>query len=581
MPEAKAEDALTPPARPRFRAFLLGLCHSVLMMLALPPTGWWPMAFVAPLPLFLVSLRPGPSAMAAGFWTMLGVAPFWIWSHAWIAGVSAAGVYPLVVYLSLYAWAFVWIASRATRGRAMPAAATLVIVWCGLEYFRGAVAWSGYPWYLLGHPMIDSPGAALAWPASVGGVTLVSALTAIPAALVASRGRNPVWLRIGSGIALSVWIGVGVPWSSLPHAQTSSVRVAVVQTNVPQDNRIDWTPMQRLADWQTMREQIVQAARTEPPPDLIVMPEGLVPGWTFDPESLRHERERGIVWLLKPQSEDDQRLVDVYGERVPATRVVDELLALQRAVGIPMLVGSVAYDNLRIVSNGDGLEYENDAMYNTVYLVEGGRVGLDRYDKLHLTPFGEVLPYISAWPWLEQRLLSIGAEGMMFALSPGHAPRTIPLHTDAGRIDLATPICFEATMAGVTRRLANQIRNSLSPGLLINVTNDGWFGRSDRGRVMHELSSRWRCVELGMPMVRCANTGISGFFDARGRTLATLAPRQPGTLAADLSPAHPDTLFAQTGEWPGWLCVGAIPILLLLAKARNSAEPVPPTEGTE
>lgn len=563
---------------PRLRAFSLGLAHAVLFAAAFPPAGLWPLAFIAPLPLLWLAVRPGPSAVSAGFWAMVGVSPFWIWSHAWIVGVSMAGVYPLVVYLSLYTWVFVVLGSIAARARRVPAMVGLLAVWLGLEFFRARIAWSGYPWYLTGHPVIESPG--LASIARLGGVTLVSLMVLLPSAWFATRRGTPRWLVVGAGCLFVLWL-IGGPVTDRLRADEpgETLRVAIVQTNVPQDNRMDWSVEQRLIDWMTMRDLTVAAAVDGDKPDLIVWPEGLVPGWTLDPVSMRHEMDRGIVWRLEPETTEQAALIGHYGDMVPATQVVEEMLAMQRAIGVPMLVGSVAYEGLDIVRGERGIEYDSNAMFNSAFLIRNGRVMDGWYDKVHLTPFGEIMPYISRWAWLEERLLAIGASGMSFGLTPARSVRTITLPAEAGDgVELATPICFEATMPAVCRRLVRNAAATGRPVLMVNITNDGWFGRSDRGRRMHELSARWRCVELGVPMVRCANTGVSGLIDARGRVVAGTEPRTAATLAVDSVPARPGTVFAATGEWGGWLAMFAVPVLLWLGRVRNSSEPGPPNE---
>jgi apolipoprotein N-acyltransferase len=562
--------------RSRVRAFALGLAHALLFALAFPPVGWWWMAFVAPLPLLMLAVRPGRSPVSAGFWGMLGVLPFWVWTHAWIGEISMAGVYPLVVYLSLYAWAFVVIGARAARARVMPPAFGLALAWVGLEFFRARIGWSGYPWYLSGHPLIESPG--LAWPAAVGGVSLVSLLVVLPGAWWAARRRTPVWASAVTGVLLFAWLGLGLWWGmSTPASSGHAVRVGIVQTNVPQDNRMSWTVEQRLMDWLVMRDLTVELAMQEPPPELIVWPEGLVPGWTIDPVALAHERARGIVWRLNPQTEAEQAAIGHYGSQVPATQVVDEMLAMQRALGVPMLVGAVAYENLDIVSGPRGIEYDSDAVFNSVFLLRSGRVADVWYDKLHLTPFGETMPYISAWPWLERRLLSIGAEGMSFGLDSGRSVRTIPLELGGARdgVQIATPICFEATMPAVCRRLVKAAAAGGRPVFLVNVTNDGWFGNSRRGRLMHELSARWRCIELGLPMVRCANTGVSGLIDRRGAIVDRLDDRQAGTRIVRVEPGRPATLFLRVGEWAGWVCLLALPGLVWSGRKLKNGEPAP------
>lgn len=537
------------------------------------------MAFVAPVPLLMLAVRPGGSSVSAGFWAMLGVLPFWIGTHAWIAGISMAGVYPLVVYLSLYAWAFVVVGARALRVRALPPAMGLALAWVGVEFLRARIGWSGYPWYLSAHPLIDSPG--LAWPAAVGGVSLVSLLVVLPGAWWATRRRTPGWAAAAFGLVLVGWVGYGVWWgAATPVPSGDRVRVGIVQTNVPQDNRMSWTVEQRLMDWQVMRDLTIELAVQEPAPDLIVWPEGLVPGWTIDPVALAHERARGIVWRLNPETEAERAALGHYGSQVPATQVVDEMLAMQRAMGVPMLVGAVAYENLDIVNGPEGIEYDSDAVFNSVFLLRNGRVGDVWYDKLHLTPFGETMPYISAWPWLEQRLLAIGAEGMSFGLDAGRSARTIPLDLGRGTgtdraIEIATPICFEATMPAVCRRLAIRAAVNGRPVLLVNVTNDGWFGDSRRGRLMHELSARWRCVELGLPMVRTANTGVSGLIDRRGVVVERLDDRRADTRIVRADPGRPDTPFLRLGDWPGWACLLAVPVLVWTGCREKIGEPGP------
>jgi apolipoprotein N-acyltransferase len=580
-------DSPAPVHRPRLRAFVLGLLHAGLFSLAFEPVGWWWSVFLAPLPLFALAVRPGRSPVAAGFWAMIGAAPFWAWTHAWIGGISMAGVYPLVVYLSLYTWLFVLIGARAARWASsggVPVGVSLPVAWVGLEFVRGHIGWNGYPWYLLGHPLIDAPW--LSWPASIAGAWVVSLLVAIPAAcavhgLRASRAR--VWLGLVSLAILACWVLGGLILTNRPPpAEGPVLRVGVVQTNVPQDNRMDWSTRQRMVDWLAMRDLTVLAARSETRPDLIVWPEGLVPGWTLDPDSLDHERSRGILWKLQPRTPEEELALKDYPDAVPATRVVDEMLALQRAIDIPMLVGSVAYDNLQILTGPEGVEYDYDRMFNSAFVVQSGRVQDVWYDKVHLTPFGEVMPYISAWPWLEQQLLAVGAQGMAFSLSPGGEGRSVPLNLADGRsFELATPICFEATMPGVCRRLANRAARSGKPVVLVSITNDGWFGRSDRGRRMHELSARWRCVELGLPMVRCANTGVSGAIDARGLIIGSVPARRAASAVFEVHPGSPGTLYARTGDWLGWACLAALPALVWFGRGRISRELGAADEGTE
>src|SRR5690606_30188490 len=116
--------------------------------------------------------------------------------------------------------------------------------------------------------------------------------------------------------------------------------------------------------------------------------------------------------------------------------------------------------------------------------------------------FGEVMPYISNFPALEQALMDLAAGGMSFALRRGADAHGLTVPAGEEPLHIATPICFEAASGPTTRRLAAQPRAHL----LVNVTNDGWFGDFDPARLQAAQIARWRAVELATPVVRAANT---------------------------------------------------------------------------
>ena len=139
---------------------------------------------------------------------------------------------------------------------------------------------------------------------------------------------------------------------------------------------------------------------------------------------------------------------------------------------------------------------------------------------------------------------------------------------------MATPICFEATAADVCRMLVfgNGRRRA---DLLVNVTNDGWFGDFDPGRWQHLQLARWRCVELATPMVRAANTGVSCVIDARGRVLRKRVDgsfgtvRVEGVMTADVPLCSDLPLTARIGDAPGWVIFAAGTALVLLALVKR------------
>ncbi len=544
---------------------LAGLAFSALMTLAFAPFGLWCFVFVAPLPLVWYSVRrarhptshgPGPVTSAA--LASLGAMALWACELVWTFDISVAGYWPLIAALAVFQGLFAWLVSTATRWVAwLPLSLIVPLAWTGIEFARGEVVFSGFPWLLLAHPTIDAP--VLPFTASILGTYFTSFLVAmvsgIAADLFLAPQRRVIPAATGFGVfALAVVLAQVVGRGGSGGVRNSSLRVAVVQTNVPQDNKMDWEIEQRLADFERFKELTRAAASSSPPPDLIVWPETMFPGEFLDPESVEAQRSSGLfLRTRRPGAEP---------ERVSITRFADELLALQSELGIPMLVGAMAATNLEFLEHPEGGYYPRyDARYNTAFLIEQGRVCGGRYDKIDLTPFGEVMPYISSWPWLEKQFLAIGASGMAFDLVPGTQLTQFEVTNADGRpVRFVTPICFEAMRQRICRSLV--YRPGQRADLMINLTNDGWFGWFDPARRHHLQIARWRCIELGVPMVRAANTGISAHIDRDGNVVnAGVEPargsgggaaRVDGILISDVNLTHRTTIFARVGVVFGW-----------------------------
>ncbi len=545
--------------RPAIASFALGALHALLFWLSFPPVFVWPLAFVSLWPLLWIvwkTPRPARSALMVG----IAALPMWLLHHGWMIDVTAAGLPVLGLYLSLYAFLFVWLGARwrLRVGEGWKFWCALPVLWIGLEMLRGAVVWGGYPWYLLGHPTIDATG----WTASTIGAYGASFLVALFSirlfeVLFAERTRRARELALVLlGGAIVVLLGLT---RSSQVIEGRTIGISVIQTNVPQDNRMAWTFDQKVEDFRRFAA-MTQGAK---PSHLIVWPETMFPGLSLNADAIRAERESGIV----------------YPGGVPTTEFHDALLTLQSSVGTPMLVGAIAREGLRIDVDDDGrVSVDMDASYNSAFIVQNGEVEPTRYDKLHLTPFGEIMPLISRWDWLEEKLLALGAAGMSFELEAGRVPtvltitRSDELHMFQERY--ATPICFEATMPGVCRRLVFG-GGERRADVLINLTNDGWFGSSVGGRENHLLAARWRCVELRTPMVRAANTGISSFIESNGSVIARAPVNEEAVLTHGVALPSGATLYARLGDLPGWLCLAATVVIagLSIAPRRTPGDP--------
>lgn len=558
-----------PPAR-RWHAVAAGLLHALLMGLAFPPIGLWPLALVSVTPLAWIAMRGRETPLRTALWTAVGTVPFWAGSHAWIAGVSPVGYFPLVLYLSFYPGLFTWIAARLLRSppRRLAVVPTIALLWVGLEVLRGEVVMHGYAWYLVAHPLIA--WAPLASPAAwIGayGVSLLVALVGVSALAILPDWRSSraqaAWCL---GVCVCVW-GLASVWG-VPRAGERTARIAAVQTNLPQTLRMDWPMDERIQDTRRFLAMTLDAGGATPTPDLIVWPETMYPGFYLDEESLEAVRAAG------PQLEGFIDFNDA---------VLDATLDIQVGIGRPLLIGTSTFEGLRF----DG-EYwfDHDHRFNSVVLANEGRIQPQQYDKLRLTPFGEEMPYISAWPWLERRLLAIGAEGMPFDLSAGSEHTVFEIDQDGHETPLriVTPICFESTIAPLCRRLVYGPQGRRAD-VMITMTNDGWFAWFDGGRAKHKLAGRWRCVELGTPMVRAANTGISSMIDHRGRVLAagvegeSQATRVEGVLIGDVALPIGETFYGRRGwDVVAWVAGIWVPIAVVLSVRGGRRAPAETTD---
>ncbi len=177
-------------------------------------------------------------------------------------------------------------------------------------------------------------------------------------------------------------------------------------------------------------------------------------------------------------------------------------------------------------------------IWNSMLAIDGAGLVQGIYDKVHLVPFGEYVPLRT---WLSIGKLTNG--GADFSEGPGLRTLSLP-----GLPPVSVLICYEVIFPGNVVG-ADQPR----PDWLLTITNDGWFGYS-AGPFQHMASARMRAVEEGLPLVRAANTGISGVVDPFGRVVAQLGLEKRGFVDADLPRPLPPTLFSRYGN--------TIPLLL-------------------
>ena len=506
----------------------------------------------------------------------IGSAVVWAVSQWWTFQVAALGFVPLIAIQSGWLVLTLWAARRvnvAFGWRAMGVA--FPFVWTGVEFLRAEVFMGGYAWGLTSQFFIDS---TLAHVARWGGTYLVT-FAVVAFTLVFFGLWRLVYLRDREKMERQgkrrtnlflpiVFCVIGLPafFARPPEAVETfnNIRIASVQTNISQSNKTYWTLEQEIRDYRRMQELNEKAAAAVVVPKLIVWPETMMPGISIEPAVVAEMKAKELVFNLKEPMPAELGTSET---RVKATAFWEALSAMSVRTQVPMLIGEEGLEGFTIkVDDKGAVEMDQRARFNSAYLVRDGEVVGERYDKMELTPFGEYMPVISRFPWLEKQLLSLAAEGMSFDLSAGTKKVVFSIANGESEVRVVTPICFEITESTVCRGLVFD-GDKRRADVMINLSNDGWFQGSDAAREQHLRIAQWRCLELGTPMVRSANTGISAVIDANGRVVARgvegdkVGCQVEGVMAADVPlPMHADgggaTFYARTGNWAGWGSMG-------------------------
>lgn len=197
--------------------------------------------------------------------------------------------------------------------------------------------------------------------------------------------------------------------------------------------------------------------------------------------------------------------------------------------------------------------------FNTAYLVDGAAQLLGTYDKTYLLAFGEYLPLGDVFPQLYELSPRTGN------LSPGTHTRPLVLPGPAGDTRITALICYEDVLPGFTRRAVA----SAQPHMMVNITNDAWFGLSQEPHI-HLAMARFRAVEHHRALVRSTNSGVSAFIDPAGRVLTSGGLFTSEQLHAHVPRMDQGTLYEQLGDWPAWLAT-VVSLLLLLRRRRVAA----------
>jgi apolipoprotein N-acyltransferase len=464
--------------------------------------------------------RQAGIAFAFGLgWFGAGLAWLYVSMHRYggmPAPMAAGAVLLFAAYLSLYpAFATALAARLARGGGAITHAAALAGAWTVAELARGW-AFTGFPWLSVGYAQIDGPLDALA---PLGGVFAIGLAAVGVAALAAGAwvpGRAPgcgkdtaraVPAFAAAALLVAPLALPGPDAWTRPHGPPLEVRL--VQGNVPQDMK--FRPERTLAAMHDYAERF-EAGRAA----LTILPET---AWT-------------VPWERTP--EPIARRILAHVGRGHALAVGLPAIVVPADVGEPRLANSVM-----LLAARDATSPGAPA---------------PRYDKRHLVPFGEFVPWGFGW-FVRMMQIPLGdfARG-----DRGQSP------FEVGGQRIAFNVCYEDLFG-------DEIRGALAgehgATVLANVSNIAWFGRS-HALPQHLAIARMRSLETGRPMLRATNTGVTASIDARGRVLAALPTHEAGALDARVQGTTGLTPFARWGD-----AAALAAALALLAGAALAARP--------
>lgn len=484
-------------------AFVAG----ALAALAMPPLQWLPLAVMGVVAfVWLWDTAPGPRSALLRGWAWgtghFAVGSYWILEAFFVPPADYAPLGPPIVvglaallgfFPAMAAGAAKWVALRwPSMGGRYCRLLLLAIAWTMAEWLRGHV-FTGYAWNPLAHvwafatPLLQ--GAALFGVYGLGLVTFM--ILAAPAA----GWRASILALVVAGFAGFAGQAVMAPVD----AAGGGPMVRIVQPNTPQAEK--WRPENRAAQM----AKLVEMSRRN----------------GFDGLAAVIWPETAPPFVVQPGS----AALEVMAKAVPP--------------GGYLLTGAAR-----------GTRNREDGVWNSLLVIDGEGEIVASYDKVHLVPLGEYIPF-------HKQLAPVSGFIGRGSFEVGESRVTL----DLPRLPSFSPIiCYEVIFpAAVTGPGAR-------PRWLLNVTNDAWFGLSS-GPYQHLASARLRAVEEGLPMLRAANTGVSAVIDAYGRVLAALDMQREGVIDHRIPATRQPTPY---GRWGDTTLLGLLLVAIgcLLAASR-------------
>ncbi len=514
------------------RRVILAVISGLMLVAAHPPIGVGFMAWLAFVPLFFAI--DGTSVRGPALLGFISEIVFYLGDVYWVVNsmhyyghvpllASVPVMVLLAAYLALYTGAFAWLVSAFGKGRPLSSLFLVPALWVSFEYLRANMFFMSFPWSLLGYTQFNR--TLLIQIADVTGVYGLSYLVMM-VNVVAYRwvklvmekhGRKPFIETGVATIALVLTITYG--FFAINKVDEDLSRVAPVKVSLAQgaiDQGVKWDSSHRMNTVDIYRELSRKAA--EERASLIIWPESAMPFF--------------LGQDVKETAEETRR----------ATGAAKE-------TNTYILTGAPAYNY--------NFKTKEASYFNSAYLVSPDGALIGRYDKVHLVPFGEYVPLKNVL-WFVKKLTH-GAGDFV----PGIGAYPVAGFPSGS---LGVLICYEAVFPEIA---VEAVRNGAS--ILVNITNDAWFGRSS-APYQHLEMSALRAVENRRFLLRAANTGISAIVDPAGRIKARTALFEKTVLTGDAVFIKDRlTFYTMYGDVFAYVCVAFVAVALagILIKKRG------------
>jgi len=522
------------------RAWLLVILSAILQVVIFPLPNLYVLSWIAVAPLvvgLLRARRPPTLQLQAGI-KLLPARPlqgfalgylcgilwyggncYWVYSTMkQYGGISAPGAAGLLflfcLYLGLYHGVFGLLLTTVAKASERMALVLSPLLWVAVELARTRI--TGFPWDLLGVAQVDNvPLARIVRFTGVYGISfeIMVVNTAFAAAFIIRRNRRMQLLLAATAAAFVLQIGRWMPIPAFPTDRSA----VLVQPNIPILAGGDWTQQyfqDTLSD--LARISLTPTAGEQRHPELIAWPESPAPFYSNDPTfqaAMSNVSRSAQAWM-------------VVGS-------VGTLTASPRA--------------------------PHPEIFNSAALVSPGGDWVARYDKVHLVPFGEYVPFKSFFGFASGLTKEVGEFSKGAIRSPLHP----------GDEKLGVFICYESIFPDEVRQFAAN-----GAQVFVNVSNDGWYGDSG-AYAQHLKQARMRAIENDRWLLRDTNTGATAAIDPYGRVTQTVPRKIRTALNASYALENSTTFYTRHGDWLAYACaiisIGAIAFALTSGKGKRTA----------